>query len=193
MLPPRPNGLGGVTNGLANGRSSVVLSFFDAPTVRLVYDDLNASAKYELSVVFNSMPEPIAAGSSSSSGRGGVSGGGGDSGNWISLMRLTATGAGTNGNNNTGTGAGAGTGAATGSEWGDAVQLWPPPPDTYQTAPSPMTVTTVAVPVAVTQGGRMAVACSQPAGLPGNGRSCQISAVWLRVVVGARDSGGEGE
>jgi hypothetical protein len=65
---------------------------------------------------------------------------------------------------------------------GPAVTVWPHPPLQYGFAPSPMTKTVVPIPHALTAGGGLSLRCNQPPGVPGNGRTCQISAVWLVVV-----------
>jgi hypothetical protein len=103
-------------------------------------------------VVFNTAPEPapLRAGSSST----GSSAGSTDVvGNGVqSVLRLVA-----NGN----------------------TTVWPLPPLQYAAPPVPMTITTVDIPRQATAGGRLELSCNQPQGIEGNGRTCQISEVWL--------------
>ena len=67
---------------------------------------------------------------------------------------------------------------------GTAVVVWPPPPLNYSSAPWPMTKTIAPIPHSLTRGGSFSLSCNQPPGLNGNGRTCQISEVWL-VVAGS--------
>jgi len=66
--------------------------------------------------------------------------------------------------------------------WQEPVTVWPAPPAEYAYAPVPMQKTEVFIDKNLTKGGKLELSCSQPPGLPGNGRTCQISAVWLVVV-----------
>ena len=60
--------------------------------------------------------------------------------------------------------------------------VWPDPPLNYSYAPTPMQKTRINIPRAATQDGRLKLTCDQPPGIPGNGRTCEIVEVWLRVV-----------
>ena len=60
--------------------------------------------------------------------------------------------------------------------------VWPDPPLNYSYAPTPMQKTRIKIPRAATQDGMLKLTCDQPPGIPGNGRTCEIVEVWLRVV-----------
>jgi len=77
---------------------------------------------------------------------------------------------------------------AASSEGGPSVVVWPPPPLNYSFAPWPMTKTIIPIPHSVTRGGRLSLSCNQPPGVPGNGRTCQISEVWLVVAGSVHDA-----
>ena len=151
-----PTSGGGAFLG-AGGRMSwncYAMSFFDTTdALTLLYDGvLDQDATYQLKVVFNTLDEPGApdtSGSRSSSSS--------------SLMRLVA-------NNRT--------------------TIWPPPNATsdddeeeeqqrYGYPPTPTQVTVVDVPKSETESGTLRLSCSQYPGVAGNGRTCQISEVWL--------------
>lgn len=51
----------------------------------------------------------------------------------------------------------------------------------YAPAPVPMQRTRIAIPHDATQDGRLSLSCSQPPGLSGNGRTCEISEVLLTI------------
>ena len=61
--------------------------------------------------------------------------------------------------------------------------VWPPAGeenvDGYAYPPLPMQVTVVDIPKSETESGSLRLSCSQYPGLEGNGRTCQISEVWL--------------
>ena len=60
--------------------------------------------------------------------------------------------------------------------------VWPDPPLNYSYAPTPMQKTRIKIPHAATQDGTLKLTCDQPPGIPGNGRTCEIVEVWLKVV-----------
>ena len=142
--------------------SQYAMSFFDSPNVALRYEGLDPAKQYELRVVFNAMPEPaslppasVVAEDSRGGGSGAGRGAGRGAGSGAEVRRLVANG---------------------------QTVLWPPAPLEYASAPAPMAVTAVGVPRAETSGGSLEVRCEQPPGTEGNGRTCQISEVWLVVV-----------
>jgi len=132
---------------------SYAMSQFDASSVSLVYDGLDATKTYEAHVVFSTSADVNMNG-------------------YPNRMRLVAGG----------------------------VHVWPPSPwapspcvDTsanspcqYSVPPTPMVKTRVPIPRSVTANGSLTLTCSQPPGVGGGGRTCQIAEVWL-VVAGATD------
>jgi len=59
------------------------------------------------------------------------------------------------------------------------ITVWPPPPLEYSLAPAPMRKTRIPIPRAATADGELRLACEQPPGVPGNGRTCEIVEVRL--------------
>jgi hypothetical protein len=156
-----PTSGGGAFLGAA-GRMSwncYAMAFFDSTdALTLSYDGvLDSDRTYQAKVVFNVQDEPgnRRGGGGSGDGKGEGSGSGSGQQNY-SLMRLTA-------NNRT--------------------TVWPPAGeenvDGYAYPPLPMQVTVVDIPKSETESGSLRLSCSQYPGLEGNGRTCQISEVWL--------------
>jgi len=152
--------------------SSYAMAFFDASSVTLMYEDLDPRRRYDALVVFNSEAEPQNGSASASttavaSGEPTAASGTaaqqqaaawpssspGSLSRASSYMRLVA----------------------------DGVTVWPAAPLPYAQAPVPMARTHVPIPAALTADGKLTLSCNQRPGSAGNGRTCQISEVWLVV------------
>ena len=64
---------------------------------------------------------------------------------------------------------------------GSSVQVWPTAPMRYAVAPVPMNVTIIHIPQNLTKHGSLELSCHQRPGGAGNGRTCEIAEVLLRV------------
>ena len=153
--------------------STMAMSFFDPTVVVLSYTGLSPTLAYVAEVVFNAEREPAAV-------RGGRH------------HRRTRRAAGDAAN---GSDAGDGDGSpheiGRSRTWGYGdfqllangnVQVWPLPPLQYSLPPSPMQVTGITIPSAATSSGNLTLSCRPAPGLVGNGRTCQITEVWLKPV-----------
>ena len=156
--------------------------------VVLRYEGLDPEATYEARVVFNAMPEPGSAANAAAATSAAATSAAADLsfpaatkaatkaervsappsvGSGVEVMQLVANG---------------------------KVVVWPPADDDeydddddddgdgsnrFAPAPYPMTVTPIPIPQSETVGGELALACGQPLGVAGNGRTCQIAEVWL--------------
>lgn len=154
--------------------STMAMSFFDPAVVVLSYHNLSPTATYVAEVVFNAEREPAAG-----AGGGGGGGGGGD-GRGGGMQRMASSSDPSSHRHGD-----VGQDAYSYGEFqllaNGNVQVWPKPPLQYALPPTPMQVTRLSIPMSETAGGNLTLSCRQPPGLTGNGRTCQITEVWLKL------------
>ena len=109
-------------------------------------------------------------------------GGGGGGGGNPNQMRLFVQGGGSSGSGSDdggsdGGGSGSGGGGSDGGVDAPRLRVWPVGAQEFALAPSPMRKTAVPIPRSATAAGRLVLGCDQPAGIAGNGRTCQVKSV----------------